>query len=209
MRSNRIYHCLQHLPVQIISRHSKILLLYLKQQHHDGQFQTQFPPQNQHQCSWHQFMWPSHLQQKIATDSTPVTPTPELPANSDIPTPMTISYNESELSPPIPLMLNHHWPSTHRYTTRAHNGPLHLIDCVLKEHTVNMCMGPEIVESAIIPLWSLQHYTTHWPTTRCMYNVMNEETGEMHNYQKLLKQGRTREIWSLSMCKEMGKLSQG
>ena len=38
---------------------------------------------------------------------------------------------------------------------------------------------------------------------------MNEETGEMQNYQKLLKQYSTREIWSLAMCKELGTLSQG
>ena len=57
-----------------------------------------------------------------------------------------------------------------------------------------MFIGPEMVESAIIPLWSLQSYATHRPTTHCMYNVMNEETGEMQNYQKLLKQDSTREI---------------
>ena len=38
---------------------------------------------------------------------------------------------------------------------------------------------------------------------------MNEETGEMQNYQKLLKQDSTREIWELDMCKELGTLSQG
>ena len=38
---------------------------------------------------------------------------------------------------------------------------------------------------------------------------MNEETGEMKNYHKLLKQDITREIWELDMCKEMGTLSQG
>ena len=42
-----------------------------------------------------------------------------------------------------------------------------------------------------------------------MYNIMNEETGEMQNYQKLLKQYSTREIWSLAMCKELVTLSQG
>ena len=72
-----------------------------------------------------------------------------------------------------------------------------------------MHMGPEMVESAIIPLWSLQHSATHRPTTHYMYNVMNEETGEMQNYQKLLKQDSTREIWALAMCKELGTLSQG
>ena len=122
---------------------------------------------------------------------------------------MTIPYNESELGPPSPPMFNHHRPSTHRYPTRARNGPRHLIDCVLKEHTVNMCMGPEMVESAIRPLWSLQHSATHQPTTHCMYNVMNEETGEMQNYQKLLKQDSTREIWALAMFKALGTLSQG
>ena len=70
-----------------------------------------------------------------------------------------------------------------------------------------MCMGPEIVESAIRPLWSLQHSTTHRPTTHCMYNILNEETGEMQNYQKLLEQDSTHEIWSLAMCKELGTLS--
>ena len=76
-------------------------------------------------------------------------------------------------------MFNHHQPSTHRYPTQARNGPQHLIDCVLKEHTVNMCMGQEMVESAIIPLCSLQNSATLQPTTHCMYNVINEETGEM------------------------------
>ena len=76
-------------------------------------------------------------------------------------------------------MFNHNRPSTHQYPTRARNGPRHLIDCVLKEHTLHMCLRPEMVESAIRPLWSLQHSATHKPTTHCMYNVMNEETGEM------------------------------
>ena len=65
-------------------------------------------------------------------------------------------------------------------------------------------MGPEMAESDIRPLWSLQHSATHQPTTHCMYNVMNEETGEMQNYQKLLKQDSTREIWASDMCKELG-----
>ena len=64
-------------------------------------------------------------------------------------------------------------------------------------------------ESAIIPLWQLQHSATHQPTTHFMYNVMNEETGEMQNYQKLLKQESTREIWALAMCKDLDTLSQG
>ena len=38
---------------------------------------------------------------------------------------------------------------------------------------------------------------------------MNEETGEMQNYQKLLKQYSTREIWALAMYKDLGTLSQG
>ena len=38
---------------------------------------------------------------------------------------------------------------------------------------------------------------------------MNEETGEIQNYQKLLKQNSTWEIWSLAMCKELGTLYQG
>ena len=42
-----------------------------------------------------------------------------------------------------------------------------------------------------------------------MYNVMNEETGEMQNYQKFLKQESTREIWALAMCKDLDTLSQG
>ena len=87
----------------------------------------------------------------------------------------------SELSPPIPPMFNHHWPSTHRYPTRVSNGPQHLINCALKEHTLNMCMGPEMVESAIRPLWLLQNSATHRPTTHCMYNVMDEETSEIQN----------------------------
>ena len=37
---------------------------------------------------------------------------------------------------------------------------------------------------------------------------MNEETAEMKNYQILLKQDSTREIWELAMCKELGTLSQ-
>ena len=78
-------------------------------------------------------------------------------------------------------MFNHRRPSTHRYPTWERNVPRHLIDCVLKEHTVNMCMVTEMVESAIRPLWSLQHSETHQPMTHCMYNIMNEETGEMQN----------------------------
>ena len=42
-----------------------------------------------------------------------------------------------------------------------------------------------------------------------MYNVMNEETGEMQNSQKLLKQDITWEIWSLAICKELSTLSYG
>ena len=66
-----------------------------------------------------------------------------------------------------------------------------------------------MVESAIRPLWPLQHSATHRPTTHCMYNVMNEETDEIQNYQKLLKQDSTHEIWAIAMCKELGTLSQG
>ena len=64
-------------------------------------------------------------------------------------------------------------------------------------------------ELAIRPLWSLQHSATHQPTIHCMYNVMNEETGEIHNYHKLLKQYNTREVWALDMRKELGRLPQG
>ena len=112
--------------------------------------------------------------QQFAIYSTPVTPTPEPPSNYEIPYPMTIPYNESELSPPSPPMFNHHWPFTHLYPTRAHNGPQHLIDCVLKEHILKMCVGPEMLKSAIRTLWSLQNSATHRPTTHFMYNVMNE-----------------------------------
>ena len=59
-----------------------------------------------------------------------------------------------------------------------------------------MCMGSELVESAIRPLWSLQNSATRLPKTHCMYNVINEETDEMHNYQKLIKQDSTHEIWA-------------
>ena len=104
---------------------------------------------------------PQSPTQQFATYSTPVTIPLEPPTNSDIPAPMNIPYNESELSPPSPPIFNHHQPSTHRYPTRTSNGPQHLIECVLKEHTVNMCMGPEMVESDIRPLWSLQNSTTH------------------------------------------------
>ena len=38
---------------------------------------------------------------------------------------------------------------------------------------------------------------------------MNEETGEIQNYQKLLKSDSTRATWSLGMCKYLGRLSQG
>ena len=75
--------------------------------------------------------------QQLATHSTPVIPTPEPSANSDIHYLMTIPYNESELSPPNPPMFNHHRPSTHRYPTQSRNGQRHIIDCVLKEHTVD------------------------------------------------------------------------
>ena len=44
----------------------------------------------------------------FSTYSKPVTPHPELRSKADIPDPMTIPYNESELSPPSPPMLNHH-----------------------------------------------------------------------------------------------------
>ena len=83
--------------------------------------------------------------QQFATYSTPLNPTPEPPANADIPATTTIPYNESELIPPRPPMFNNHRPSTHRYPTRARNGAQHIIDCVLKEQTVNMCTGPEMV----------------------------------------------------------------
>ena len=126
--------------------------------------------------------------QKFSTYSTPVTPNPGPPANADIPAPVTTPYNESEIIPPNTPMFNHHRPSTHQYPTQARNGPRHTIYCVLKEHTVNMYMGPEMSELAIRPLWSLQHSATHQPTIHCMYNVMNEETGEIHSYQKFFKQ---------------------
>ena len=38
---------------------------------------------------------------------------------------------------------------------------------------------------------------------------MNEKTGEMQSYQRLLKQDSTREIWALTICKDLGTLSQG
>ena len=38
---------------------------------------------------------------------------------------------------------------------------------------------------------------------------MNEETGELQNCQKLLKEDSTREILELAMHKELGTLSQG
>ena len=85
---------------------------------------------------------PQPLTQPFSKNSTPVTLTPGPLANANIIAPMTIPYNESEIIPPKPPMLNHHRPSTHRYPTRAGNGPRHLIDCVLKEHTVNMFMIP-------------------------------------------------------------------
>ena len=66
---------------------------------------------------------PQPTTQKLTTHSTPVTPSPEPPANADIPAPMKIPYNESELSPPSPPMFNCHRPSTQIYTTRARNGP--------------------------------------------------------------------------------------
>ena len=173
MRSNSLRHCSQHLPFQIISRHSKSLLLYLKHQHHHGQFWTQkssttgISETGTNSCA-------PLTNKKIATYSTPVTPTPEPPTNSGLPAPMAIPYNESELSPPSPPMFNYFQPSTQWYPTRAGNQKRHLVDCVLQEHTVNMCMRPEMVESAIRPLWSLQYSATHQPTTHCMYNVMNE-----------------------------------
>ena len=55
----------------------------------------------------------------------------------------------------------------------------------------------------------MKNSETHQPKTHCMYNVMNEETGEMQNDQKLLKQDSTREIWALAMCKELVTLYQG
>ena len=65
-----------------------------------------------------------------------------------------------------------------------------------------------MVESAIRRLCSLLHSATHQSATHYMYNVMNEETSEMQKYQKLLKQDTTWEIWALSLCKELGTLSQ-
>ena len=62
-----------------------------------------------------------------------------------------------------------------------------------------MCMGPEMVELSIIPLWPLQHSATHQPTTHYMYNIINEETGKMKNYRILLKQDSTREICASAM----------
>ena len=66
-----------------------------------------------------------------------------------------------------------------------------------------------MVESTIRPLWSLQHSATHRTTTYYMDNSMYEETGETQNYQKLLKQDSTREIYALAMCKKLETLSQG
>ena len=106
--------------------------------------------------------------QQFSTHSTPLAPTPGPPADANIPAPMTIPYNESEIIPPNPPMFNHNWPSTHQYPTRARNVPRHIIDCVLEEHTVNICMGPEMVEPAIRSVWSLRHSTNHKPTTHCM-----------------------------------------
>ena len=96
---------------------------------------------------------PSHVTQpptqKFSTHSTPVTPTPVPPDNDNIPAPITIPCNESEIIPPNPPMFNHHRPSKHQYPTQVCNGPRHLINCVLEEHTVNMCMVPEMAESAV------------------------------------------------------------
>ena len=105
---------------------------------------------------------------QVTKYSTPVTTTPEPPTNTNITAPMTIPYNESELDPSIHPMFNHHRPSTHRYPTWARNKPRNLTNSVLKEHTLNMCMAPEMVDLAIIPLWSLQHSATHQPTTHCV-----------------------------------------
>ena len=38
----------------------------------------------------------------------------------------------------------HHRPATHRYPTRARHGPQHSIDNLIEEHTINMCVGPNI-----------------------------------------------------------------
>ena len=119
MRSNILCHCSQHLPVHIIPRALKKL---------DTIFETaassrtvpntkNIPQPASVQLAPIQVPNPST--QQFATYSTPVTPIPEPLDNADITSPITISYNESELSPPIPPMFNHRWPSTHQYPTQV------------------------------------------------------------------------------------------
>ena len=78
-----------------------------------------------------------------------------------------------------------------------------------------MCVVPNINvvpnnnEQKCKPLWNLQKSATYQTTAPRMYNVMSEETGEMQNYQELLKSDSTRATWSLGMCKELGRLPQG
>ena len=51
-----------------------------------------------------------------------------------------------------------------------------------------MCVGPNINvgpnnnEHKCKPLWNLQQSATYQTTAPRMYNVINEETGEMQNY---------------------------
>ena len=42
-----------------------------------------------------------------------------------------------------------------------------------------------------------------------LHNVMDDDTGIMRNYRQLITNKDTRETWLLSMCKELGRLSQG
>ena len=57
--------------------------------------------------------------QKFSKYSTPVTQNPGPPANTDIPDPMNIQYNESELSPHNSPVFNNNRPSTQQYSTQA------------------------------------------------------------------------------------------
>lgn len=58
-------------------------------------------------------------------------------------------------------------------------------------------------------IWLVTQSATHLSNNYFMFNVMNTNTVEMQNYQKLIKHDSTQHVWSAAFCKELCQLAQG
>ena len=113
--------------------------------------------------------------------------------------PDIIPYKPEEIAPPS--IHNYQRPPTHNYNTRSKQTP-HVINNIIKLKT------PTYYTSAALQKLTAQTLTSPWPFHQIM-NVMDDASGEMLNYEKLIKNPDTRKVWSRAMCKELGRLSQG